>query len=64
MTTSAVDRDSQERSVSSRPSIDHEAERAIDAYEAEFGADGRRVLGSSTIWPEEDTPALRRTEIT
>lgn len=54
VTISAVDRDSQERSVLSIPSIDHEAALAIDAYEAEFGADGRRVFGSSTIWQEED----------
>ncbi|MDO5300712.1 MAG: DEAD/DEAH box helicase, partial [Clostridia bacterium] len=64
VTISAVDRDSKERRVSSIPSIDHEAALAIDAYEAEFGADGTRVFGSSTIWQEEDTPAPRRTEIT
>lgn len=49
--------------MSSRPSIDHEAERDIDAYEAEFGADGTRVFGSSTI-RSEDTSTPSRTEIT
>ena len=63
VTISAVDWDSQERRVSSRPSIDHEAERDIDAYEAEFGADGTRVFGSSTI-RTEDTSTPSRTEIT
>ena len=34
------------------PSIDHEAENAINAQEAEFGADGMRVFRD----PTEDTP--------
>ena len=34
------------------PSIDHEAENAINAHEAEFGADGTRVFRD----PTEDTP--------
>ena len=34
------------------PSIDHEAENAINAQEAEFGADGTRVFRD----PTEDTP--------
>lgn len=30
-------------------SVDHEAENAINAYEAEFGADGTRVFRDSAI---------------
>ena len=43
-------------------SIDHEAARAIDAHEAEFGADGWRVFGGKPMIPEEapaEAPALR-----
>ena len=65
VTISAVDQDSHERREYSMLSIDHEAERAINAHEAEFGADGTRAFGSSIPRPEEETPPPpRRTKIT
>lgn len=44
------------------PSIDHEAERAIDAHEAEFGADGYRAFPGNR--PETPTAAPPKREIT
>jgi len=44
VTISAVPEGGKERQEYSMPSIDHEAERAIDAHEAEFGADGYRAF--------------------
>jgi hypothetical protein len=44
VTISAVEPQSEQRHVYSMPSIDHEAERATDAHEAEFGADGWRAF--------------------
>ncbi len=44
VTISAVPEGGRERQEYSMPSIDHEAEQAIDAQEAEFGADGTRVF--------------------
>ncbi len=52
VTISAIDEKSGERKVYSLPSIDHEAEKAIDRGEAEFGADGWRALGEMS--PEEE----------
>ena len=43
-------------------SIDHEADKAIDAHEAEFGADGWRAFGGKPMIPEEapaEAPTLR-----
>lgn len=44
VTISGIEVLNKQRRVFSLPSIDHEAERAIDAYEAEFGADGTRAF--------------------
>ena len=44
VTIVATQEDSNERRIYMLPSIDHEAENAINAYEAEFGADGTRVF--------------------
>lgn len=44
VTISAVNEETHERHVYAMLSIDHEAERAIDAHEAEFGADGYRAF--------------------
>ena len=44
VTIAATQEDSNERRIYMLPSIDHEAENAINAYEAEFGADGTRVF--------------------
>ena len=44
VTVCAVPEGGKERQEFSMPSIDHEAEQAIDAQEAEFGADGTRVF--------------------
>ena len=44
VTIAAAQEDSSERRVYTLRSIDHEAESAIDAHEAEFGADGTRVF--------------------
>ena len=54
VTISAVPEGGRERQEFSMPSIDHEAEQHIDAHEAEFGADGRRVFRDR----EENTPKL------
>ena len=51
-----------ERMVVSFPSIDHEAEQALNAHEAEFGADGNRVFRD--ISAQEEAPASPKREIT
>ena len=47
-----------ERHIHTLRSVDHEAEAAIDAYEAEFGADGTRVFrdpaAENTAVPEKE----------
>lgn len=50
VTISGIEESSGKRRVFSLPSIDHEAERATDAYEAEFGADGWRAF------PDDEPP--------
>ncbi len=52
VTIAAYTDGSRERRTYTMPSIDHEAERAIDAHEAEFGADGTRVFRD----PAAETP--------
>ena len=44
VTIAATQENNNERRIYTLPSIDHEAENAINAYEAEFGADGTRVF--------------------
>ena len=44
ITLSRIGDSSHEHTAYTLPSIDHEAEQAINAYEAEFGADGTRVF--------------------
>ena len=44
VTISHIGDSSHEHTAYTLPSIDHEAENAINAYEAEFGADGTRVF--------------------
>ncbi len=44
VTIAATQEDSNERRIYTLRSVDHEAEAAIDAQEAEFGADGARVF--------------------
>ena len=44
VTIVATQENNNERRIYTLPSIDHEAENAINAYEAEFGADGTRVF--------------------
>ena len=44
VTIAATQEDSNERRIYTLRSVDHEAEVAIDAQEAEFGADGTRVF--------------------
>ena len=57
VTISAVPEGGKERQEYSMPSIDHEAEQAIDAQEAEFGADGTRVFRD--MEPEQAPPTIR-----
>ena len=52
VTISAMDENSHERRTYTMRSIDHEADRATDAYEAEFGADGYRAFPGNR--PEEE----------
>ena len=47
VTIAATQEDSNERHIYTLRSVDHEAEAAIDAQEAEFGADGTRVFHDS-----------------
>ena len=44
VTISRIGDSGHEHTAYTLPSIDHEAEQAINAYEAEFGADGTRVF--------------------
>ena len=44
VTIAATQEDSNERHIYTLRSVDHEAEAAINTYEAEFGADGTRVF--------------------
>ena len=53
VTLSAIPEGGTERGAFTLRSIDHEAERAIDAHEAEFGADGTRVFHD----PAAEAPA-------
>ena len=57
VTISAVPKGGKEHQEYSMPSIDHEAEQAIDAQETEFGADGTRVFRDTE--PEQVTPTIR-----
>ncbi|MBQ9720771.1 MAG: hypothetical protein IJV64_08765, partial [Oscillospiraceae bacterium] len=57
LTISAVKIDGSGREVYEIPSIDHEAVRAIDAHEAEFGADGYRAFPGDA--PEPDYNAVK-----
>ena len=57
VTISAVPEGGRERQEYSMPSINHEAEQAIDAQEAEFGADGTSVFREPE--PEQAKPTLR-----
>ena len=52
VTISHIGDSSHEHTAYTLPSIDHEAENAINAYEAEFGADGTRVFRD----PAADAP--------
>ena len=52
VTISHIGASSHEHTAYTLPSIDHEAEAAINAYEAEFGADGTRVFRD----PAADVP--------
>ena len=52
VTVSRIGDSSHEHTAYTLPSIDHEAENAINAQEAEFGADGTRVFHD----PTKDTP--------
>ncbi|MCH5278359.1 MAG: DEAD/DEAH box helicase family protein [Christensenellaceae bacterium] len=56
VTIAALEPKSGTGKVYSLLSIDHEAERDIDAYEAEFGADGYRVFRDET---RQEQPTLR-----
>ena len=55
VTVCAVPEGGKERAGVSMPSIDHEAEQAIDAQEAEFGADGTRVFRDTETEPAKPT---------
>ena len=55
VTVRAVPEGGKERQEFSMPSIDHEAEQAIDTQEAEFGADGARVFRDTETEPEKPT---------
>ena len=52
VTISRIGDSGHEHTAYTLPSIDHEAEQAINAYEAEFGADGTRVFRD----PAADAP--------
>ena len=52
VTISRIGDSSHEHTAYTLPSIEHEAENAINAYEAEFGADGTRVFRD----PAADSP--------
>ncbi len=55
VTISAVPEGGTEHQEYSLHSIDHEAEQAINAHEAEFGADGTRVFGNGEAEPAKPT---------
>ena len=57
VTIAAYKDGSKERGVYTLRSIDHEAERAIDAHEAELGADGTRVFRDPAV--EAPAPTIR-----
>ena len=59
VTISAVDENSRERRTYTMLSFDHEAERATDAYEAEFGADGYRAFPGNRAEEEPDAPDVQ-----
>lgn len=59
VTISAVVENSRERRTYTMLSIDHEAERATDAYEAEFGADGYRAFPGNRPEEEPDAPDVQ-----
>ena len=62
LTISAVQNGSAQRREYSMLSIDHEAEQAIDAHEAEFGADGFRAFrDEDAIQEAERQHSLRET---
>lgn len=52
VTISAIDANTNERGVYTLLSVDHEAERAIDEGEAEYGADGRRAFTDTEYYEE------------
>ena len=58
VTIAAIPEGSVERRVYTMRSIDHEAEAAIDAYEAEFGADGTRVFREPVEAPQPSLQEL------
>ena len=55
VTVCAVPEGGKERQEFSMPSIDHEAEQAIDTQEAEFGADEARVFRDTETEPAKTT---------
>ena len=59
VTISGIDAETQTRKVYSLPSIDHEAERATDEYEAEYGADGWRAFPGNAPNAEPPQPTVR-----
>ena len=59
VTISAVDENSRERRTYTMLSFDHEAERATDAYEAEFSADGYRAFPGNRPEEEPDAPDVQ-----
>ena len=59
VTISTKSENSPERHTYTLRSVDHEAEAAIDAYEAEFGADGTRVFrGPAAVQPQPTVAEL------
>ena len=59
VTISAIDENSHERRTYTMLSIDHEADRATDAYEAEFGADGYRAFPGNRADEEPAAPDVQ-----
>ena len=53
VTISGIEELNKQRRVFSLPSVDHEAERATDEHEAEFGADGTRAFPGNA--PKQST---------
>ncbi len=64
VTISGIEQISGERRVFSLPSVDREAERDIDAHEAEYGADGLRMFPDNAPEQEEAPTMPPHTEIT